>query len=294
MQHTSAIKLYQSRLDPLTRAIAEGDVAGFMAGLHLPHVLRTVDTRVHFETEAELYKAVDYYIHALRARGVTRLDRVCESAVYKSDTEIEGYNSVHAFTGQDPAILPFLARMRLEFRDGEWRISETDMAVLRDQWNVLPQIDGQVMPLSDAPANEHDFHLACFQVLLNWLSQAALCKDFNAWSRACALPLTVTGKSGEMSFYTEEELRHEFGYYMASFDVHNVTDVIRKPLDVRMEGETRMVGSCRTYVLSNANLVVKPYDSTITFERLRDGFWQMVRMDNIIGHRDWTTGGAAS
>ncbi len=294
MQHTSAIKLYQSRLDPLTRAIAEGDVAGFVAGLHLPHVLRTVDTQIRFETEADLFKGITHYIHALRARGVTRLDRVCESAVYKSDTEIEGYNSNHAFAGKEPAILPFLARMRLEFRDGEWRISETDMAVLRDQWAVLPHIPGQVQPLPDAPDNEHDFHLACFQVLLNWMSQAALCKDFNAWSRACALPLTVTGKSGEMSFVTEEELRREFEYYMASFDVHNVTEVIRKPLDVRMEGETRMVGLCRTYVLSHANLVVKPYDSTITFERLRDGFWQLVRMDNIIGHRDWTTGGATT
>ncbi len=294
MQHTSAIKLYQSRLDPLACAIANGDVAGFVAGLHLPHVLRTVDTQVRFETEADLYQGVAHYIQALQERGVTRLERYCESAVYKSETEIEGFNSVHAFADQSPAILPFLARMRLEFRDGEWRISETDMAVLRDQWNVLPQIDGQVMPLSDAPKNEHDFHLACFQVLLNWLSQAALCKDFNAWSRACALPLTVTGKSGEMSFCTEEELRREFDYYMASFEVHNVTQVIRKPLDVRMEGETRMVGSCRTYVLSHANLVVKPYDSTITFERLRNGFWQMVRMDNIIGHRDWNAGGATS
>ncbi len=134
--------------------------------------------------------------------------------------------------------------MVLEFRDGEWRISETDMAVLRDKWDVLPQVGGKVEPLPNAPSSESEFNLACFQVLLNWLSQAALCNDFDAWSRACALPLTVTGRTGQTVFETEEALRNEFQYYMSAFDVHNVTDIIRRPLDVLMVGEPRLTGTC--------------------------------------------------
>lgn len=291
MLHPSAMTLYQSRLDPMTDAIMAGDVAGFLDGLHLPHMLRTLDSEVLFETEQDLRQGAGYYLNALQALGITRLERTCESAIYKSATEIEGYNSVRAYSGNTPAIMPFLARMRLELRDGEWRISETDMAVLRSKWSVLPQIEGQVPSPENAPKDEADFNLACFQVLLNWLSQAALSKNFDAWASACATPLTVTGAMGTVVHETLADLRNEFDLFVSAFKVHHVTDIVRTALAVRTEGETRMVGTCRTYLVSQANMVVDPYVSQVVFERPEDGFWKLVRLENAIGHKNWRSNG---
>lgn len=287
MQQPSAMSLYQSRLDPMTQAIMAGDVTGFLEGLQLPHVLRTLDSQVLFETEQDLRNGAVHYLATLKALGIDRLDRMCQSAIFKSETEIEGYNSVRAYSGDTPAILPFLARMRLEKRDGEWRISETDMAVLRHNWSALPQIAGQETLLNTAPADEEGFNLACFQVLMNWLSQAAMCEDFEAWTSACAIPLVVTNSAGLNVYETVEDLRREFELYVAAFKVHHVTDIVRTALSVRTEGENRMVGTCKTYLVSKAFMVVEPYISTVTFERSSQGLWKMVRMDNVIGHKNW-------
>ncbi|SMX29134.1 hypothetical protein TRP8649_03266 [Pelagimonas phthalicica] len=287
MTHVSAIELYQRHLDPLSKAIIEGDLTRFVAGMSVPHVLRTVDSHIRIESQDALKTGAAQYLHAIREKGITRIDRLCKSAIFLSETEIEGFNSVRAYHGNEPAILPFLARMKLEFREGAWRVSETDMAILRAQWDVLPDFDKGGANAETASQDENSFNLSCFQLFLNWLSQAALCNDFDAWLRACALPLTVTSGQGTTVFETEDALRREFDYYMVSFKAHNVTQIIREPLDVTLEGENRMVGRCRTFVLSQANLVVEPYESTITIERLRKGFWQLSRMDNVIGHRDW-------
>ncbi len=270
------------------------DLDSFVRGIRLPYQVQTCDARLVYESEQELRAGMAAYRQSLRQRRITRMERRCVSAGFLSDTEIEGFNSVMLYRGDELALPPYLVRMHWTETQGVWRIGRSSAALRDIDWPVLPSGICAKHPLDDAPLDDDAAEVARFQLFLNHLNQILLTGDFEAWRDVVTLPLTFITRSGTDTHTTVEELREDFDLYMSEFRIHGVSDMVRHAKSAKSVGNDQMVGVYSTYILRNAEFVVPPYESSMTLQKDEMGRWRISSVMNALGHLNWSdrhTGG---
>lgn len=290
MAREPARSIYQGRIDILTDAIMSGDMERFAAGIALPYSVKTCDARVLYDTEDALKLGIGRYSDALRERGVTRMERQCESATYINDSVIEGYNTVRLLTGNELAVDPYMVRMRLKRgEDGMWRVSESTAAMNSEKWPLLPAGFLAIHASPDAPASEAEERVVIFQTFLNRINQVLLGGDLQGWRNATQLPLTFIHRQGTSVMATEEDREADFRLYHDEFRIHEVDDIVRRVDSATFISDDQMLGTYRTYILRGSELVVDPYDSSMTLQKGADGLWRITSVMNALGHLNWRT-----
>ncbi|MDJ0823823.1 MAG: hypothetical protein QNJ09_18700 [Paracoccaceae bacterium] len=277
----------------MTTSLMAEDLDRFVEGIQLPYQVQTSDVRLVYETENDLRAGMHAYRQTLRDRGITRMERRCASAGFVSDSEIEGFNSVMLYRGNELALPPYLVRMNWTETQGIWRI-RSSCASLRDaDWPVLPTDICIKHPRENAPTGEDDAQVARLQVFLNHLNQILLTGDFEAWRNIVSLPLTFITRKGTDVHKTVEELKADFELYMSEFRIHGVSDMVRHAKSAKMVGGDQMIGVYSTYILRSAEFVVPPYESSMTLQRDAEGHWRVSSVMNALGHLNWSDRTAA-
>ena len=71
--------------------------------------------------------------------------------------------------------------------------------------------------------------------------------------------------------------------------IHEVDDIVRRVGTATMINDDQMLGTYRTYILRGSELVVEPYDSSMTLQKGGDGLWRITSIMNALGHLNWKT-----
>jgi hypothetical protein len=138
----------------------------------------------------------------------------------------------------------------------------------------------------DAPTMPQDE----FAATLDAVTRAFLDRDVERLVALYDLPCEMTTVSGRAYVLGDETaLRIDLASYVTALGIHRVTDIVREISGVERPDDDTLRGTYRTHILSDALRVADPYASTMTLRR-RDGTWRVARIDNALGHRNWTTG----
>lgn len=288
MQGAAPKDIYQRRIDSLSDAIMRCDMDTFVTGIALPYTVKTSDAQLVYETEEQLKSGVGRYAEALRERGVTRMERPCESAAFLQDDLIEGFNSVRLLAQDVLVVDPYLVRMRMALgEDNTWRVTESSAAMKSEKWPLLPVGFTKIEARQSHPMSDDEARIAAFQVFLNRLNQVLLTGDYEGWRNALQLPVSLIYRNGTTYVQTEDELRADFALYQQEFRIHRVDDLVRQVKTATFLNDDQMLGTYRTYILRGAELVVDPYDSSMTLQRGADGRWRVTSVLNALGHLNW-------
>lgn len=291
MQGPAPKEIYQRRMDSLSDAIMRCDLDYFVTGIALPYTVQTSDARLVYETEEQLKQGVGRYADALFQRGVTSMERPCESAAFLEDGLIEGFNSVRLLAGNELVVDPYLVRMRMARGDDDiWRVTQSSAATQSEKWPLLPTGFNRIEPRQDHPMTEDEARIAEFQTFLNRVNQVLLTGDYAGWRAALHLPVSFIYREGTRHIATEEDMRADFELYKQEFKIHEVDDLVRHVTSAKQVNTDQMVGTYRTYILRGAELVVDPYDSSMTLQRAEDGRWRVTSVMNALGHLNWKAG----
>lgn len=291
MQGAAPKEIYQRRIDSLSNAIIRCDTDHFVSGIALPHTVQTSDAKLDYETEDQLKQGFERYAEALRKRGVTRMERPCESAAFLEDGLIEGFNSVRLLSGNKLVVEPYLVRMRMVRGDDDhWRVTQSSSAMTSEKWPILPAGFNTIEPRQDHPMTEDEARIAEFQTFLNRINQVLLTGDYPGWRAALHLPVSFIYRQGTRHITTEDEMCAHFALYQQEFQIHEVNDLVRHVTSATQISEDQMLGTYRTYILRGAELVVDPYDSSMTLQRAEDGRWKVTSVMNALGHLNWKSG----
>ena len=285
---TQARLIYQTLLDRLTAALEARDLTGFSAQVALPYILRGVDGGVVLQTEAETEHAVARYVDALRSRGVTRIERFCDTAHFVSPDHVSGYHTTRIMAGDTPEIAPFLTRASLYQRKGTWRVGVSDTSLRSADWEVFSdwfRTEGEATPMPPASAADQRLHL--FQSILDRISTAFLAGDGQAWLDAIHLPVHLITRQGVETFATPEDVLRDFDRYVQEFETHGVTSIVRQAKTAEIIDGDQMVGTYRTHILRGSDHVVPPWDGSMTLRR-NAGLWRVTTVMRAIGHLNWS------
>ncbi|MEM7520998.1 MAG: hypothetical protein AAF307_08160 [Pseudomonadota bacterium] len=262
--------------------------AAFTRYVHHPYMLRTVDGTAEYKTAAHTHHAIETYVDALRARGMTDINRVCDTAQFVAPDHISGYHTTRVICGDDLDLAPFLTRMSLYRTNGLWQVAVSDTSLRTADWQILPDwfdAHGDIATSSPCTAADQRAHL--FQSILDRISVAFLSGDINGWLQSVSLPLQLVTRQGIETFETEASVRHDFELYQQEFAIHGVTDIIREAKTAELIDTDQMVGTYRTHILRGANHVVPPWDASMTLRR-ENRLWRVTTVMRAIGHLNWS------
>ncbi len=110
-------------LDRTRLALLTGDFDSFTRCFELPQYVELIDARHYLETEAQMREVFKALVTNLRNAGVTRMERTCTAADWKTDDIIEFvYESV--LWGRDgPMLAPFANFCMAKRFSNDWKIT---------------------------------------------------------------------------------------------------------------------------------------------------------------------------
>lgn len=285
---SDARHIYQSLLDDLTGVIQARDLASLCDSIDLPYEFRTLEGTVVYRTRSELEQAIDTYLNALNQRGVTDIQRVCDTAQFLGGGRISGYHTTRAMRGDTLDAQPFLTRMNLVETDGEWRISICDNSLRSADWTVVPgfyEIPGHGAPkshgMSDTAARLH-----LFQTFLDRISAALVAGDAEGWLGSMFLPCHLVTRDGVETFDTPEQVYADFERYRQDIKTCGITHILREAKTAEIIGGDQMVGTYTTHLLRGSKHVVPPWDGSMTL-RCENGLWRATTVMRAVGHLNW-------
>lgn len=127
-------------------ALMGGDFDAFAPCFILPQHIETIEGR-RFVTDREtLYQIFSAVRANYRERGVTRVDRYCMQADFKSENRIESLHEARVYRGEELLQPPYQAFSRLERKEGEcWKVAYSLYAITQteDHINTLSSVATQ-------------------------------------------------------------------------------------------------------------------------------------------------------
>ncbi len=273
----------QTALEETGAALISGDFDLFSRHYETPYTIATETGIARRATDDELrdgfYDAVEYY----RARGVTRLDRQVESALFDGPDGLRYCYVTQLMAGDQPYRAPYPNIATLRRRGDRWLTIATEHIVSDPE-----TFSSALLRVGHQTEAEQVAARAQFQSVLDQATRAYLTGDFDLLADVIRLPLFLQGSKARQVFATRAALEADFRHYMREFTVNEITDIVRLVKSAVKAGADRMHGSYRTHILCGTRLFVPSYVSAMTMERKPGGPWQISTIMHPAGH--WTRG----
>ncbi|WP_439138424.1 nuclear transport factor 2 family protein [Roseicyclus sp.] len=123
----AASRIYQDWIDRCDAAFWAEDHARLGAMMAYPHRINMLDDDRHFDGPSDLIASAMGFRAHLRQSGVKQFYRVCTQARLLADgMAIEGAHLTHIRTGQAYLLAPYVTRMTLVLRNGNWLCGRLD------------------------------------------------------------------------------------------------------------------------------------------------------------------------
>jgi len=127
--------------------------------------------------------------------------------------------------------------------------------------------------------------------LSDLLTRSLMRRDFPLYRQLMTLPLRITPRGAKpYVMATEAELRADFDLYVDIMQLHGVTDIYRKLLDITRTdygAEARWL----THILVRARLLADPFETVMRLVK-GEGGWKIAEIESSEGHINWTLGRA--
>ncbi|MEP2641158.1 hypothetical protein [Roseobacter sp.] len=217
MDGTNALALYQQTLDVMSHALMNGDQATSLAYTKLPHLRRTLRSKVVVETAEDLATGRDIFLKALKGLGATNLVRLATDAEFLSDNYIAGHHVTHWLRDAVPVVESYANRMVLLREDGIWKLQELESSLDNPHWPIhIPRVlrdgvrfDRLTAPESDARMQAVD-PLSIYQSFINNLSVANMNDDFDTYCSYMLFPHSAHTEFADTTISTRADVRPFF------------------------------------------------------------------------------------
>lgn len=159
--------------------------------------------------------------------------------------------------------------------------SDIDMKVVADRGkSTFTHKDGTSM----------DEGARAFEQIGRRLTDGLVRRQFDRYRAAFHLPARIIPRQGApYTLNTEAELKSDYELYAQSMKLHHVTDMIREILSIQDLEDGQKAVLARVHLLSNANQIVDPFQTTFVITPTEDG-WRVIRIESSLGHINWTRG----
>ena len=124
------------------------------------------------------------------------------------------------------------------------------------------------------------------QAFLDAIVDGSRARDFEAFERHMALPLTVILPGGTLTVADAADLRAGFEGDLAALDGHGVTDYVRVATSMTWVGPSLAAGAYDTHLLRNGQRVVEPFASVAMLRR-EDEAWRLASVMHAMAHDRW-------
>lgn len=224
-------EIYQEWLDTSSAALMDGDASGFVAGISLPFVMRTVAGATVLETEADLLHDAGNVIEALRSQNVTDFIRLVKQAHYLDEDTIEGWHTTYALRHATNVVPPFGSRVILRQIDGAWLMTEADYELAGDRipQKLLSSVPGAFEDAWKAAKSDlratHARAEPIYQVFIDSLCGALKRRDFEGWSAHFSMPHSMHFESTDLLVETPDDISPIFDLMVANMDAIGATRV---------------------------------------------------------------------
>ncbi|MBV2358462.1 hypothetical protein KUH32_01625 [Thalassococcus sp. CAU 1522] len=262
-------------------ALQAGDLAAFARCFRLPQTVASFAGQRRLETLEDVGEVFDKVRSSFINDGVARVVRYVEEADFDGDDRIVSNHvtTIHLRDGSMREPYPTLSVLH---RTAEgWKVGDSQYALTEDTEHAL------------AFATEHRSRgeagdIAIFQAVLDEITAAFLTNDVDRLHKSVRLPVLFHTQRGAQVMKTEDELRRDLALYQAEFELHRVTDIVRRTIAVHPLGQSRLVGQYNTHILSGTTQVVPSFESTMHLELGDDGAWRASSVLNAMGHLNWS------
>lgn len=135
-----------------------------------------------------------------------------------------------------------------------------------------------------------DETLHAFEEIGKKLTDGLVHQNFDSYRAAFQLPARIIPRQGAAyTLNTQTELEADFDLYARSMKLHHVTDMFREVLSVTDLEDGQKAVLARVHLLSNANQIVDPFQTTFVLAPT-DAGWRVIRIESSLGHINWTRG----
>lgn len=124
------------------------------------------------------------------------------------------------------------------------------------------------------------------QRFLDEMGEAVMTERFEAYHAGVELPLSIVTSTANLIIETVEDLVEGFDDFCDIIQSQGVTDMPRRVMEARFDGEDRIVGIYETNLMNGAHRVVPTFYSKMWLRRV-DGVWQANRIQNTTRNARW-------
>lgn len=277
---TNPVSIAEGTLRSTGQHLQSGDFTAFLACFRLPYVVTTFAGSRTLQYDEDMIRVFNEIRGSFISEGVARMERYVDEASFIADDEIISTHVSRMFLADGTEVANYPCMSNLRQVGGVWLIASS-------QYAIEPG-SPYGRAIHDKPVLKGDAALtATFDAVLARTTRAYLDGDYTAFRGCVMLPLYFQSRSGHQMLTTEDELRKDFALYMEEFALHSVKDILRVTKHVHRLGESKMVGTYTTHVLSDTGLLVPSYDSSMTIEQDTAGDWRVSSVVHALGHLQW-------
>lgn len=291
----SARVVLQAFLDRTSKIVLNGDAEGYCKHLLLPFVFRTAAGEVVIETEEDLLQDSQEICDWLTSHGVTDYHRICRSAEYLPNGDIDGVHVTYAMHNSVTIMPPYANRSLLRRVDGDWKVvlSEHELAN-----PLMPGLDASVTPglfSDDWPGGRDGFDgdpktaLDTYQSAISRLDAMCHARDFPGWIACFTMPHAVHYDHVDHNVDTSDDARAFFDGLGDSMDAL-AADVIKRTASfAAFVSKTRLLGYHDTYMTKDGVRCFGPVKSRMILEH-SDGVWRCANVTNSLSNDRFADG----
>ncbi len=270
-------------LDITGDALMSGDFERFAPCFSLPNAVSTVEGCVVMETREEM-RAVFEDVHAYYAsKGVTRLDRTVEFAVFDGPDMIR-YSHISRLWNGETLVQPvYTSNSVIERRGDDWQVIDSKYS-FKDRPDHTAAMIGRRQRVTQPGEDDDRQAFDIFQNLLDRITRTYIERDFDLLVDCVQLPLFMQRSDFTKVLRNVDEMRADFDRQLTAFTIHDIRDLVRLVKSADFIGAQRIQGTYRTHALRGAQLVIPSYVSAMTMEQGEDRRWRATTFMHPMGH----------
>lgn len=292
---TSAQDIYQSFLDQITKVLLSYDVESYCKHVTLPFAFRTGAGEVVIETKEDLIFDMTEIYDWLQSHGVTDYHRICRSARYLPNGDIDGVHVTYALNTAITVIPPYANRCILRRVDGNWTVVLSEHEIANP---LVPGHNTVVTPgaFSDNwPGSGDDFDadpgtaLSVYQAAISRMDDMCNAGDFDGWIKCFRMPHAIHYDHIDHSVETDDDARAFFLMVGETMRTSKADKIERSANFAAFVSKTRLLGYHDTHMKRDGAICFGPVKSRMILEDI-DGVWQCTNVTNSLSNDRFADG----
>ncbi|ABD55893.1 hypothetical protein [Jannaschia sp. CCS1] len=294
----SAQDVFQAFLDHTSKLVLTNDAKGYCNHIVLPFVFRTGAGEVVIETEDDLLIDTIEICDWMKSHGITDYHRICRSAQYLPNGDIDGVHITYALNNAVAVMPPYANRSILRCVDGTWKVVLSEHEIANP---LMPGKDTSAAPgvfSDDWPGAGDDFDgdpataLSVYQATISRMDDMCNARDFAGWIDCFVMPHAIHYDHTDHWVETPEEARAFFDMLVGSMETAQADVIVRTANFAAFVSKTRLLGYHDTSMTKNEALCFGPVKSRMILEH-SDGVWRCANVTNSLANDRFAEGAFA-